>query len=103
MSTHAARPHVPTRPSGSQDRRVSDHADRYERRNVPVAAIEQEVGAAAAERHSAVRDGGYRRALSVADVFAAALALTLSVQVFGDDRLRGLTLICLPIVVVVSK
>jgi exopolysaccharide biosynthesis polyprenyl glycosylphosphotransferase len=61
------------------------------------------MGAVTAERHSALRDGRYKRALSLADVFAAALALTLSVQVFGDDRLRGLTLLCLPIVIVVSK
>lgn len=57
----------------------------------------------AAVRHSAERDTRYRRMLAVADVLAAALALTLSVQVIGDDRLRGLTLLGLPLVVLVSK
>jgi exopolysaccharide biosynthesis polyprenyl glycosylphosphotransferase len=62
-----------------------------------------ELAATRHERHSAQRDARYRRALAVADIFAAACALSLSIQVFGDDRLQLATLIGLPLVVLVSK
>src|SRR4051794_38241826 len=68
-----------------------------------IEAVQAEAGVFDGVRHSAARDAAYRRSRAVADVFAAALALTLAIQVFGDDRLRGLTLLGLSLVVVVSK
>src|SRR4051794_12350581 len=68
-----------------------------------IEAVQAEAGVFDGVRHSAARDAAYRRSRAVADVFAAALALTLAIQVFGDDRLRGLTLLGLPLVLVVSK
>src|SRR5262249_26062475 len=59
------------------------------------------------ERHPleevARRDAIFRRSLAVADMVAAALAVLLCVEVLGDDRLRALTLLSLPLVCVVGK
>jgi exopolysaccharide biosynthesis polyprenyl glycosylphosphotransferase len=94
LTAHAARPQIaPPRP-----RRLSDPALRTDRRT----AIRTNDGRAV-EHHSAGRDATYRRALGLADLFAAALALALSVQILGNDRLRLATLLGLPLVVVVSK
>src|SRR5262249_37134082 len=49
------------------------------------------------------RDAIFRRSLAVADMLAAALAVLLCIQVLGDDRLRALTLLSLPLVCVVGK
>ena len=49
------------------------------------------------------REGSFRRALAVADVVAAALAILLCVQVLGDDSLRPLALLSLPLVVLTAK
>jgi exopolysaccharide biosynthesis polyprenyl glycosylphosphotransferase len=49
------------------------------------------------------RDALFRRALAVADVAAAALALILSIQVIGHDHIQTPTLLGLPLVLVVSK
>src|SRR3954447_11148346 len=55
------------------------------------------------EAKQQTRDATFKRALALADIFAAAAALALSIQVVGDDRLRLATLAGLPLVVVVSK
>ncbi len=50
------------------------------------------------------RDGLFRRALALADVTAAALALVLVIMVLGeDDTLRLASLAALPLVVLISK
>jgi hypothetical protein len=49
------------------------------------------------------RDAIFRRALALADVVAAGLALLLCVTVFGSDALRPLALLSLPLVVVAGK
>src|SRR5437867_6755007 len=42
----------------------------------------------------------FRRSLILADVLSAGMALALSVQILGDDRLRMTTLAAFPLVVV---
>ena len=49
------------------------------------------------------REASFRRALALADVVAAALAVLLCVQVLGDDSLRPLALLSLPLVVLTAK
>ena len=49
------------------------------------------------------RDARYRHALALADVASAALAVTLGIQILGDDRLKLTALAALPLVVLVSK
>jgi len=49
------------------------------------------------------REGVFRRALAIADVLAAGLALVVCVNVAGDDRLSPLALLALPLVVVTGK
>jgi exopolysaccharide biosynthesis polyprenyl glycosylphosphotransferase len=60
---------------------------------------------AEAPTHSVVlrREARYRRALALADVASAAVAVTLGIQVLGDDRLQLSALAALPLVVLVSK
>ncbi|MEA2186001.1 MAG: hypothetical protein QOK16_1012 [Solirubrobacteraceae bacterium] len=50
-----------------------------------------------------VREVVFRRSLAVADVGAAALALVVCVDVLGDDGLRPLAVLALPLVVVAGK
>jgi exopolysaccharide biosynthesis polyprenyl glycosylphosphotransferase len=49
------------------------------------------------------RDALFRRALAAADLLAAALALVVCVNVLGDDSLRPVTLLAVPLVVLVGK
>jgi exopolysaccharide biosynthesis polyprenyl glycosylphosphotransferase len=49
------------------------------------------------------RDARYRRFLGVADALAGMLALALSVDVLGEDRLQASSLILAPIVIAVYK
>ncbi len=49
------------------------------------------------------RDATYRRLLGFADIFAAVLALVLVVSVLGDDRLRPASLLCVPLIAIVSR
>jgi exopolysaccharide biosynthesis polyprenyl glycosylphosphotransferase len=61
--------------------------------------------AAAAARHVGTirREARYRRALAVADVLSAGFAVTLAIQILGDDTLKLSTVAALPLVVLVSK
>ncbi len=49
------------------------------------------------------REARYRRALALADVVSAACAVTLGLQILGDDRLKLSILAALPLVVLVGK
>jgi exopolysaccharide biosynthesis polyprenyl glycosylphosphotransferase len=95
LTAHAAIPELVAPQAPARERRPRAAAHEAERRT--------QSGFRAVPRHSAVRDARYRRALGIADIFAAALALALSVQILGDDLLRPATLLGLPLVVVVSK
>lgn len=57
------------------------------------------VGAPALAR----RDALYRQLLGFADVFAAVLGLVLVVSVIGDDALRPASLLCIPLIAIVSR
>jgi lipopolysaccharide/colanic/teichoic acid biosynthesis glycosyltransferase len=49
------------------------------------------------------RDAIYRRALALADVASAAIAVLVGVPILGDDALSPLALLALPLVLVVAK
>ncbi len=49
------------------------------------------------------RDRFYRRMLAYADVLAALIALTLALDVLGDDMLKPLSLLALPLIVLAGK
>ena len=49
------------------------------------------------------RDAIYRRALALADVASAAIAVLVGVPILGDDALNPLALLALPLVLVVGK
>ena len=49
------------------------------------------------------RDAYYRRALALSDLLAAVIAVPVAVEVFGDDSLKLVFLLAVPIVVLVSK
>jgi exopolysaccharide biosynthesis polyprenyl glycosylphosphotransferase len=49
------------------------------------------------------RDTVYRRALAAADVSAAALAIVVAIELLGDNALKPLALLTLPLVVLISK
>ena len=49
------------------------------------------------------RDALYRRALAAADVLSACVALLVALNLLGDDRVRPLALLAVPLVVVVAK
>ena len=49
------------------------------------------------------RDAIHRRALALADVASAAIAVVIGVAIVGDDALNPLALLALPLVIVVSK
>jgi exopolysaccharide biosynthesis polyprenyl glycosylphosphotransferase len=61
------------------------------------------IGEASGPSSAARRDSLYRRALAVADLVAAAVALWMCIVGVGEDQLQALTLAALPIAVVVSK
>jgi exopolysaccharide biosynthesis polyprenyl glycosylphosphotransferase len=49
------------------------------------------------------REGLYRRLLGAADLFSAAFALLVVVAIAGDDSLRWMSALCLPVIVLASK
>ena len=49
------------------------------------------------------RDAIYRRALALADIASAAIAVLVGVPILGDDALNPLALLALPLVLVVGK
>src|SRR4051794_3049026 len=49
------------------------------------------------------RDALHKRLLALADILAAAVAVSMGVAVIGHDRIEPLALVALPLVVVVSK
>jgi exopolysaccharide biosynthesis polyprenyl glycosylphosphotransferase len=55
------------------------------------------------DREIRLREAVYRRSLALADVLAAALALVVCVNLLGDDRLRPIALLALPLVVITGK
>ncbi|MDQ3632459.1 MAG: sugar transferase [Actinomycetota bacterium] len=66
-------------------------------------AAERPISEGKSHPEVARRDAIYRSSLALADVLAAAFALTLCVGVLGDDRLRMMTALALPLVVVAGK
>src|SRR5215211_594480 len=64
-----------------------------------VAPMPQETGGIARHR----RDTYYRRALGLADLLSAVLALTVAVQAADDNHLRLWAILAVPLVVLVSK
>ena len=66
-------------------------------------AVERPIAEGESHPEVARRDGIFRRCLALADIFAAAFALTLCISILGDDSLRPLTLLALPLVVVAGK
>src|SRR4051794_2693627 len=89
---------APAAPTIDHRRRRSDARDHFE--HSQIAGVLALAGAANAV---AYRTRVFRRALIGADVASAAVALALSVQVLGNDRLRATTLIALPMTVLISK
>ena len=57
----------------------------------------------ASDRQVKAREAVFRRSLAVADVIAAAVSLVLCVNVVGDDHLRPVALLALPLVLVAGK
>ena len=49
------------------------------------------------------REGRYRHALAAADVLAACFALLVALNLLGDDRIKPVALLAVPLVVVVAK
>ncbi|HEX4365063.1 MAG TPA: hypothetical protein VHZ75_10980, partial [Solirubrobacteraceae bacterium] len=66
-------------------------------------AAERPIAEGESHPEVAHRDAIYRRCLAIADIIAAAFALTLCISILGDDRLRPLTILALPLVVVAGK
>jgi len=66
-------------------------------------AIEQPITEGHSDRQIRVREAVFRRSLAVADVLAAALALFVCVNVLGEDRLRPVALLALPLIVIAGK
>jgi len=72
-------------------------------RRVRRRAIEQPITEGRSDRPIRVREAVFRRSLAVADVLAAALALFVCVNVLGEDRLRPIALLALPLIVIAGK
>ncbi|MEJ7797209.1 MAG: exopolysaccharide biosynthesis polyprenyl glycosylphosphotransferase [Solirubrobacteraceae bacterium] len=66
-------------------------------------AVERPIAEGKSHPEVALRDAIFRRCLAAADIVAAAFALTLCVSVLGDDQLRPLAVLALPLVVVAGK
>jgi exopolysaccharide biosynthesis polyprenyl glycosylphosphotransferase len=105
LTTHAATPSLrnSAKAQTAPRRRASDDGQAFDRRGAAVLSIEDGMPASRSERISNKRAGSSKRALAVADVFAAVLALALSIQIIGNDLIRLQTLVGLPLVIVVSK
>ena len=69
---------------------------RFERGLVPMPSEVDSIG-----RHR--RDTHYRRALGLADVLSAVIAVTVGIQLIEDNHLRAGAILALPLVVLVSK
>lgn len=92
-------PHPTVPPPGSLPGRMA----RWLGRSASRRAIERPITEGESHPEVARRDAIYRSSLALADVIAAAFALTLCITVLGDDRLRMLTSLALPLVVVAGK
>ena len=66
-------------------------------------ALDRPITEGCSDREIRLREAVYRRTLALADVLAAALALVVCVNLLGDDRLRPIALLALPLVVVTGK
>src|SRR3954451_11988037 len=64
---------------------------------------EDRVALASASNAVERRPRYFRRSLIAADVISAVIALALSVQILGDDRLQLTTLAAFPIILLISK
>src|SRR5215212_11059365 len=69
---------------------------RFERGLVPMPSEVDSIG-----RHR--RDTHYRRALGLADVLSAVIAVTVGIQLIDDNHLRAGAILALPLAVLVSK
>jgi exopolysaccharide biosynthesis polyprenyl glycosylphosphotransferase len=70
---------------------------------IRVGDVEHPIAEGATRRLVMRREARYRRALALADIASAAVAVALGIQVLGDDRLKLTALAALPLVVLVSK
>jgi len=66
-------------------------------------AVEQPIREGHSDRAIRVREAMFRRSLAVADVLAAGVALIICVNVLGDDHLRPIALLALPLIVIAGK
>ena len=66
-------------------------------------AVEHPITEGASDHQIRRREALFRRSLAVADVLAAAVALYICVNVLGDDSLRPIALLALPLIVVAGK
>jgi exopolysaccharide biosynthesis polyprenyl glycosylphosphotransferase len=78
---------------------------RFRRRPLPGGAIviEQPIEEISPIKAVQRRDAAYRRMLAMADIVSAALALWVTFDLLGDDKVRPLVLLALPLVVLVAK
>ncbi|MGI8756228.1 MAG: exopolysaccharide biosynthesis polyprenyl glycosylphosphotransferase [Acidimicrobiales bacterium] len=93
------KPQRPTRAPAS----IPGRMVRWFGRSASRRAAERPIEEAKSHPEVARRDAIFRRCLAAADVVAAAFALTLCISVLGDDSLRSLTILALPLVVVAGK
>jgi exopolysaccharide biosynthesis polyprenyl glycosylphosphotransferase len=66
-------------------------------------ALERPIREGHSDRSVKIREAVFRRGLAVADVIAASLALVLCVSVLGDDALKPIALLALPLILVAGK
>jgi exopolysaccharide biosynthesis polyprenyl glycosylphosphotransferase len=92
----------PRRPPGTPAS-IPGRMARWFGRSATRRAAERPIAEGKSHPEVARRDAIYRRCLAVADVIAAAFALTSCVSILGDDGLRWMTALALPLVVVAGK
>jgi exopolysaccharide biosynthesis polyprenyl glycosylphosphotransferase len=92
----------PSRPTGAPAS-ITGRMARWFGGSAARRAAERPIAEGESHPEVAHRDAIYRRSLAIADVVAAAFALTLCISILGDDRLRLLTILALPLVVVAGK
>ncbi len=66
-------------------------------------AVERPIREGASDHAIRLREAVFRRGLAVADVLAAGLALFVCTNLLSEDRLQGIALLALPLVVVAGK
>jgi exopolysaccharide biosynthesis polyprenyl glycosylphosphotransferase len=66
-------------------------------------AVERPIREGASDRQIRIREAVFRRGLALADVIAASLAVLLCVDVLGDDLLKPIALLALPLIVIAGK